>query len=55
MAAKSSIGYKRQIEHFYRLYPVADAAKMLKAFWDTINSDKVSRNILFDDDVECID
>lgn len=28
---------------------------MLKAFWDTINSDKVSRNILFDDDVECID
>lgn len=34
---------------------MTDADKMLKSFWDTINSDKVSRNILFDDDVECID
>ena len=31
---------------------IEDAEKLLKIFWDTINSDKVSRNILMDDDVE---
>ena len=45
----------RYDEDRFEIKGVADAAKMLKAFWDTINSDKVSRNILFDDDVECID
>lgn len=39
----------------FEIKGVTDADKMLKSFWDTINSDKVSRNILFDDDVECID
>ena len=34
---------------------VGDANKMLKTLWDTINSDKVSRNILLDDDVECVE
>ena len=34
---------------------VNDTDKILKSFWDTINSDKVSRNILMEDNVECID
>lgn len=34
---------------------VGDASKMLKTLWDTINSDKVSRNILLDSDVECVE
>ncbi len=34
---------------------VGDTDKVLKTFWDTINSDKVSRNILMDDNVECVD
>ncbi len=34
---------------------VGDSDKVLKTFWDTINSDKVSRNILMDDNVECVD
>lgn len=45
----------RYDEDRFEIKGVADADKMLKSFWDTINSDKVSRNILFDDDVECID
>lgn len=45
----------RYDEDRFEINGVADADKMLKSFWDTINSDKVSRNILFDDDVECID
>ena len=45
----------RYEEDRFEIKGVADADKMLKSFWDTINSDKVSRNILFDDDVECID
>ena len=45
----------RYDEDRFEIKGVADANKMLKSFWDTINSDKVSRNILFDDDVECID
>lgn len=34
---------------------VNDTDKILNSFWDTINSDKVSRNILMEDNVECID
>lgn len=45
----------RYEEDRFEIKGVTDADKMLKSFWDTINSDKVSRNILFDDDVECID
>lgn len=45
----------RYDEDRFEIKGVADADKMLKSFWDTINSDKVSRNILFDDDVECIE
>ena len=45
----------RYDEERFEIKGVADADKMLKTFWDTINSDKVSRNILFDDDVECIE
>ena len=45
----------RYEEDRFEIKGVADTDKMLKSFWDTINSDKVSRNILFDDDVECID
>lgn len=45
----------RYDEDRFEIKGVTDADKMLKSFWDTINSDKVSRNILFDDDVECID
>ena len=42
-------------EERFEIKGVSNPEKMLKEFWDTINSDKVSRNILFDDDVECID
>ena len=45
----------RYDEERFEIKGVADADKMLKTFWDTINSDKVSRNILFDHDVECIE
>ena len=45
---------KPDVERF-EIKGVSNPGKMLKEFWDTINSDKVSRNILFDDDVECID
>lgn len=38
----------------FEIRGVGDADKMLKTFWDTINSDKVSRNILVDEDVECV-
>ncbi len=34
---------------------VSDVAKLQKEFWDTINSDKVSVNILNADDVEVVD
>ena len=34
---------------------VSDAAKLQKEFWDTINSDKVSVNILNADDVEVVE
>lgn len=38
----------------FEIRGVGDADKMLKTFWDTINNDKVSRNILVDEDVECV-
>ena len=34
---------------------VGNVDKLLKSFWDTVNSDKVSRNILVDEDVKCVD
>ena len=39
----------------FEVTEVNDTDKILKSFWDTINSDKVSRNILMEDNVECID
>ena len=39
----------------FEIKGVGDVGKMLKTFWDTINSDKVSRNILVDEDVSCVD
>ena len=39
----------------FEIKGVGDVDKMLKTFWDTINSEKVNRNILVDDDVECVD
>ncbi|MDD6784552.1 MAG: putative DNA binding domain-containing protein [Prevotellaceae bacterium] len=39
----------------FEIKGVKDTDKILKSFWDTINSDKVSRNILFDNDVECVE
>lgn len=46
----------RTVEHErFEVTGVNDTDKILKSFWDTINSDKVSRNILMEDNVECID
>ena len=42
-------------EDRFEITGVDNADKMLKTFWDTVNSDKVSHNILMDKDVECID
>ncbi|MGN1236036.1 MAG: RNA-binding domain-containing protein [Bacteroidaceae bacterium] len=39
----------------FEIKGIIDSDKMIKSFWDTINSDKVSRNILFDDDVKCVE
>ena len=39
----------------YEIFGVEDADKILKDFWNTINSAKVSLNILKDSDVEVID
>ena len=39
----------------FEIKGVGDVDKILKTFWDTINSDKVNRNILVDDNVECVD
>ena len=39
----------------FEVQGVKNAQKMLKSFWDTINSNKVSRNILLDEQVEVID
>ena len=39
----------------YELFGVEDADKILKDFWNTINSTKVSLNILKDSDVEVVD
>ena len=39
----------------FEIRGVGDVDKILKTFWDTINSDKVNRNILVDDNVESVD
>lgn len=44
----------KPIDERFEVKGVGDVNKLLKTFWDTINSDKVSRNILVDDDVECV-
>lgn len=44
----------KPIDERFEIKGVGDVNKLLKTFWDTINSDKVSRNILVDDDVECV-
>lgn len=39
----------------FEVIGVENPEKLLKSFWDTINSDKVSRNILVDNDIETLD
>ena len=39
----------------FRIEGVEDADKILKDFWNTINSNKVSNNILTDSDVEVVE
>ena len=39
----------------YEIFGVEDAAKIRKEFWDTVNSNKVSLNILVDSNVEVVD
>lgn len=38
----------------YEIHGVKDADKIKKDFWNTINSNKVSQNILQNDDVEVV-
>ena len=45
----------KPVEERYEVKGVSDAEKLIKSFWDTVNSDKVSRNILVEKDVECVD
>lgn len=42
------------IEKRFEITGVTDARKIKKEFFDTINSNKVNRNILTDEDVEAI-
>lgn len=44
----------KPVDERFEVKGVGDVDKLLKTFWDTINSDKVSRNILVEDDVECV-
>jgi ATP-dependent DNA helicase RecG len=46
---------KTALEERFELQGVNNAAKILKSLWDTVNSDKVSRNILLEDNVETVD
>jgi predicted HTH transcriptional regulator len=46
---------KKKPEERFVVNGVTNASAMLKEFWDTINSNKVSRNILTDDDVKAVD
>ena len=39
----------------YEIHGVEDADKIKKDFWNTVNSSKVSRNILVDSNVEAVD
>lgn len=39
----------------FQIIGVEDSQKILTDFWNTINSDKVSENILTDKDVEVVD
>ena len=46
---------KSTLQERFEIQGVNNAAKILKTLWDTVNSDKVSRNILLDENVETID
>lgn len=45
----------RSANERFEIKGVGNVDRLLKSFWDTVNSDKVSRNILVDEDVECVD
>ena len=47
---REKIGIER-----FEIIGVNNTENIIKSFWDTINSDKVSRNILIEDDVECVE
>lgn len=46
---------KLTLQERFEIQGVNNADKILKTLWDTVNSDKVSRNILLDENVETID
>ena len=46
---------KLTLQERFEIQGVNNAAKILKTLWDTVNSDKVNRNILLDENVETID
>ena len=46
---------KMTMQERFEIQGVNNADKILKTLWDTVNSDKVSRNILLDENVETID
>lgn len=46
---------KSTLQERFEIQGVNNAAKILKTLWDTVNSDKVNRNILLDENVETID
>ena len=46
---------KLTMQERFEIQGVNNADKILKTLWDTVNSDKVSRNILLDENVETID
>ena len=46
---------EKDLSKRFRIEGVEDADKNLKDFWNTINSNKVSDNILTDSDVEVVD
>lgn len=46
---------KLTLQERFEIQGVNNAAKILKTLWNTVNSDKVNRNILLDENVETID
>lgn len=45
---------EKDLEKRYLIFGLNDPQKIVSDFWNTINSDKVSDNILIDSDVEVI-